>query len=129
MANDGFEFLMRHFKFKTLKREVPFLSRCIDLVAIDENDEVISIEFKVEKWKHALEQASDHRLGADKAYICIPNRKLTPTLKESINNAGVGLLLYNPEGPETISEVIAPPKNGANLPVFKKLLIHSLQSI
>lgn len=54
--------------------EIPFLSRCIDMVLIDNQNEVITIEFKLTKWRDAILQAYDHMRGADYAYVCMPER-------------------------------------------------------
>ena len=72
LLSKGLSFLENNKQYKIVKQEVPFLSRCIDVILINEYDEIISIEFKVSKWRHAIEQAKNHKLGADKAYICLP---------------------------------------------------------
>ena len=58
--------------YKNIIREVPFLSRSIDMVLVTHKNEIVSIEFKLKNWKQAIKQALDHKNGADRAYICMP---------------------------------------------------------
>ena len=60
MLSKGLSFLENNKQYKIVKQEVPFLSRCIDVILINEYDEIISIEFKVSKWRHAIEQAKKY---------------------------------------------------------------------
>ena len=110
MIRNGLVYLNSTHEYSVLKQEVPFLSRCIDLVMINDKGEVISVEFKVSDWRHAIEQAVNHKLGSDKAYICIPKRTVTDTLAEAVIKAGVGLLFYDSKSSKSIYEVISPPK-------------------
>lgn len=129
MMGKGFVYLSKQPGLKVVKQEVPFLSRCIDVVIVNDSDELISIEFKVEKWRHAIEQAVDHKLGADKAYICLLNRKITPVLTEAVLHAGIGLLLYDPDSAESIYEAIAAPSFSSSIPAFKDILINNLKKV
>ena len=54
--------------------EVPFMQQSIDLVYL-ENNQLIAMEFKIDNWKRAIEQASSHFLGTNEVYICIPKPK------------------------------------------------------
>ncbi len=129
MIKDGLKYLNNTHEFTVLKQEVPFLSRCIDLVMIDLDGEIISVEFKVNDWRHAIEQAKNHKLGSDKAYICIPKRTITEALSEAISKAGIGLLFYDCNSSKSIYEVIPPPRNHVNIPAFKQLLITNINRI
>lgn len=60
MAEAGYDFFCSQNQYKMIKQEVPFLSRCIDLVLVDE------------------------------AYICLPERKISEELRKAICNAGLG---------------------------------------
>jgi hypothetical protein len=71
---------------------VPCLSRCIDLVVLL-NDDLVAIEFKLKDWKRALDQARDHRLAVDRAYVCLPPRKVSAEMEQAFVEAEVGLLL------------------------------------
>ena len=44
MLSKGLSFLENNKQYKVVKQEVPFLSRCIDVILINEYDEIISIE-------------------------------------------------------------------------------------
>ena len=120
MATNGIEFL-KQLPFRWIRSEVPFMSRCMDVLALDKDNQLISIEFKVTKWRHALKQASQHMLASDKAYICIPRRKETPILMNALREAGVGLMLYDSESHE-IKAVLEPEKR--NVALFREQLIN-----
>ncbi|MDP4120742.1 MAG: hypothetical protein Q8876_06795 [Bacillota bacterium] len=128
MVNKGIEYF-RNQQFIQVQREVPFLSRCIDVVLLNKENYLISIEFKVSKWRHAIEQAKNHKLGADEAYICIPERKLTVELEKAIQEAGVGLFFFNQNAERVIYKVIEAPTKYENIPVFKDMLISNIQKI
>lgn len=83
--------LKRHGK--KVAMYVPFLSRCIDLV-LQEEDRIISIEFKLHDWKKGIEQAEHHLLGVDESYICLPERKLSKNLVDTLKRNRIGLFLY-----------------------------------
>lgn len=129
MMRDGFEFLSNKKEYKLVKCEVPFLSRCIDVVLIDRNDKIISIEFKISKWRHAIEQAINHKLGADAAYICLPKRKITETLSSAIKEAGIGLLIYDVSSKDKISVAIPAPECSKNVAAFRDILMLTLSKI
>ena len=129
MMKLGTEYLSRQCQFHQIKEEVPFLSRCIDAVLLDRSDNLISIEFKISKWRQAIEQAKNHKLGSDKAYICLPERKLTETLTQAILEAGVGLFFFSPNAVEVVYEVIPAPKINQNITVFREMLLKNISKI
>lgn len=98
--------------YKNIIREVPFLSRSIDMVLVTHKNEIVSIEFKLKNWKQAIKQALDHKNGADRAYICMPeppmgfNELFIKKLKET----GIGLIEFNPAD-EEINFIIEAEKN------------------
>lgn len=119
MMESGYKYLSQQPNIKVIKKEVPFLSRCIDIVIINKSNEIISIEFKLSKWRHAIEQAINHKLGADKAYICLPKRKVTPALSKAIQDAEIGLLLYDGDSDIKIIEAIPLPNKKATFPFLE----------
>ena len=129
MLSKGLSFLENNKQYKIVKQEVPFLSRCIDVILINEYDEIISIEFKVSKWRHAIEQAKNHKLGADKAYICLPERNISEVLKKAVADAGIGLLLFDPSKEEMIYEVIPAPTQKENIPIFRNILLETISKV
>lgn len=128
MTEAGYKYLSSQKNVKEIKQEVPFLSRCIDVVFINTLDEIVTIEFKVSKWRHAIEQASNHKLGADKAYICLPKRHITKALSEAVTTAGLGLLIYDPDSENTIQVAIEVAENN-NIPAFKKILLETFNKL
>lgn len=129
MMAKGFSYLSGLPQYKTVKQEVPFLSRCIDVILVDRNDVIISVEFKISKWRHAIEQAINHKLGADKSYICLPKRRITPLLLSALEESGVGLMLFDEDNEETITEVVPAADSFANIPAFRKMLVENINKI
>ncbi len=87
--------------YKRLRREgvpslweAPIMGRSVDLVYLDDRD-LITIEFKLTNWRKGLRQARDHQIGADFAYLCIPNREPSEALRAAANEAGIGLLRFS----------------------------------
>ena len=129
MVDVCYEYLSRLPNIIDVKKEIPFLSRCIDIVMIDDFNEIISIEFKVKKWRHAIEQAVNHNLGADKAYICLPKRSITATLRNAIEEAGVGLLMYDNSQTDKVVEAIPAKKEKHNISVFREMLLKNYNNV
>lgn len=122
--------LIKNKHIKSSIPEVPFLSRCIDLVLITVDDEVISIEFKVNNWRHAIQQARDHKLGADKAYICLPDRAITTNLVEAVKSAGIGLMVLRIKDDEKFIDVVVQPSTKKqNVDAFRSILLDTIHLI
>lgn len=133
MQDICYEYLSTCEEIAEVKREIPFLSRSIDLVCMTKNQQVISIELKVHDWKHAIQQASDHKLGADKAYICLPKRKITQALLDALSAKGIGLLLFDRDAEKVVYEEIPPSANMINadrevfpVPLLRKTLLQAM---
>lgn len=108
-----------------LGKEVPFLSRCIDIVFLNIDNQLITFELKIKDWRRAIKQALNHKLGADYSYICIPKRKLTPGLQSNIESAKIGLVMFDNEAEIPIEVVLPAPYNNNQL-IFKQILIDNL---
>ena len=108
-----------------LGKEVPFLSRCIDIVFLNIDNQLITFELKIKDWRRAIKQALNHKLGADYSYICIPKRKLTPGLQSNIESAKIGLVMFDNEA-EIPIEVVLPASYNNNQLIFKQILIDNL---
>lgn len=108
MVADCYSKLKRQNVYKEIVLEVPYLSRCIDMILVDNNNEIISIEFKLKNWKQAINQASDHKLGVDKAYICMPQRKtkISEKLIDELTEKGIGLFSYDIANNNPLDEVV-----------------------
>ncbi|MFW5889582.1 MAG: hypothetical protein ACOCUD_04300 [Bacillota bacterium] len=98
MVQDCYKKLNKIGKYKEIHLEVPYMSRCIDMILIKNNDDIITIEFKLSNWKKALKQAKTHRYGANEAYICMPEPALgfKPDFIDELEEKGIGLYKYNP---------------------------------
>jgi hypothetical protein len=86
--------------------EAPIMGRSADLVYLEEND-LITIEFKLTDWRKGLRQARDHQIGSDFAYLCVPNREPSEALRVAANESGIGLLRFI-EGLDWPFEIILP---------------------
>lgn len=113
MVNICYNIFEENNKYKNIIREVPFLSRSIDMVLITLDDEIISIEFKLKDWKQAIKQAVDHKNGSDKAYICMPKPPMgfKDDFLNELNEKGIGLLEFLPDSRESIREIITAKEN------------------
>ena len=113
MVNDCYNKLKNYSNLKTIVLEVPYLSRCIDMVLVDDFNNLITIEFKLKNWQQAIKQAKDHSLGADMAYICLPkpNRNISKKLIEESNKNGIGILFWNPDSQFPFEEFSLPKSN------------------
>lgn len=85
--------------------QVPLHNRVIDLAAIDENGQLIGIEFKLRDWKRALTQAVYNTNAFDFMFVCVPGGRYMKKLKEYAKKLGVGVMNYDEEI-ETIKIVL-----------------------
>lgn len=97
-------------------KEVPLFSSSIDMVLIDENKNVIAIEFKLKNWKRAISQVKKHCIAVDYMYICIlkPKNKETQHNIESVcKKEGTGLyyFYFDEEQNPCLLEAVKPQKS------------------
>jgi hypothetical protein len=92
MVNDCYTFIKDLIWLKYVALEVPFLSRCIDMVLVDKYDFIYTVEFKISNFNKAFEQAKDHSLGADFSFICMPFKKVNQILLKKEN---IGYISYH----------------------------------
>lgn len=108
---------------KNIYLEIPFLTRCIDMVIIEDR-KIISIEFKISDWRKAIKQARDHLLGVDKAYICLPARKkeINKELRNLLEEYGIGLYFFYRDNKNPLEEIIPAKKSKLFWPTGKQWL-------
>ncbi len=80
-----------------VSHEVPILGRSVDLAYLHGGD-VVTVEFKLNDWRRAVNQARDHLLGADYSYVCMPERRLSTVFIDALKREGIGLLFYRSDG-------------------------------
>ncbi len=74
-------------------REVRFLHRIVDLVAISTSSQsIMMIEAKITKWKKALDQARSCLLGADEVYIAMPAMYAHRVDQDILKEQEIGLI-------------------------------------
>jgi len=83
------------FDIKIYKEEVPFLSRNIDLVMVDKENNFISIEFKLNDIQGVLAQSLKCLLCSDFVYVCLPKRNLRKKTIEEFEKNGIGIILID----------------------------------
>lgn len=111
MKEDKLNYKIRNFLYapdKLIISEVPFLSRTIDIVAL-ENNKIYTIELKIKNWKKAIEQMLDHSIASNYCYLCMPKAGKTPKLIsriiENLSLYGFGLYLWDDQKQE-INEIL-----------------------
>ena len=129
MVDNCYEYFSNNCIYNRIEKEVPFLSRCIDMVLIVRECETITIEFKINNWRQAIRQAKNHMLGADRAYICLPKREPSIELVNALHEAGIGLFLYCIDDDQTIFECLPAPVNKKKVKVFNTQLLNTLDRI
>jgi predicted P-loop ATPase/GTPase len=95
--------------------EVPMFSGSCDVVFIV-NDEINAVEFKLKDWKRAIDQASRHKLIAEKCWVCL--LVVSEKAKEYAKIKGVGILEYS----EKMQPIIEAKKNLTWEPEKKRVL-------
>jgi hypothetical protein len=101
---------------------VPILGRCIDLAFIEEGA-VTTVEFKLRDWRRALQQARDHRLGADYAYVCMPKRQLTDRMQNELLRLGIGFFFFVEGGSWPFETALAAPRSQETIEVIRNELM------
>lgn len=69
-------------------------------------------------------------MGADKAYICLPDRSISANLVSAVKRAGIGLMILKEIDQNPIVEEILPPsKEKQNVDAFKNILLDTIQTL
>lgn len=109
---------------KNIYSEVPFMSRVIDLVLI-EDEEITSYELKIKKWQHAIEQMKEHRIASSYCYLCMPKQsiseKLARKIAEELVFHGFGFALWDENTGEIESILHARKSEFLSRPGIKRL--------
>ena len=75
--------------------EISFFRRSIDLVILEKDGILKTIEFKLKDWKRAVRQIIDHQVVADYSYLCMPKRNISFEMTALLKSHGIGLYLYD----------------------------------
>jgi hypothetical protein len=84
------ESFFRKKGFQTF-REVPLLTRRIDLVCINRGS-VVAVELKVKNWQKALQQALSYRLCANRVYLAVAKQFVHRVDCSMCEDFGIGVL-------------------------------------
>jgi hypothetical protein len=127
MVKDSYNYLSSLQIYKSITLEVPFLSRCIDMVIVTNDDKIITIEFKIQNLNHAIRQAQDHALGSHYPCICIPERKAIDLNYFIMKN--IGLMYYNQLRIDRIRILYLPVHNQRIVAAFNKNLFEIVEKV
>lgn len=105
--------------------EVPIFGRVADIAYL-RNNELITIECKLKNWRRALQQANEHQIAADKAYICLPKRSITDFMLEEISRVGVGLLFFDEDGSWPFETIIDAKKSAMTWQSLKTIVSNQI---
>jgi hypothetical protein len=127
MVTDCYNFFQKSVGYKYVAMEVPFLSRCIDMVLINENGVIFTIEFKVHNIRQAIKQARDHSLGADYAFICTPEKRNLDM--DLLKKENIGLFIYNPTVANKARTAYMPDMAKRKVDKFNEMLLKNTMAV
>ena len=105
------------------KWEAALLGRSVDL-AFFHDGLINTVEFKLKDWRRGLEQARDHQLGADLAYICIPGKRPPEEIIELAVDFGIGILLFRDDSEWPFTIAIPAKPSPTQWPVARDRLLN-----
>ena len=95
---------------KTHYKEIPFMSRIIDLVMID-NKATTTYELKLKNWQKGIEQLKEQRIATDYCYLCLPknetSKKVMSKIIQELSFHGLGLCLWDDDKCKLITKIRA----------------------
>lgn len=89
--------------------QVPIQNRIVDLAAIDKDDCLVGIEFKLKNWKRALEQAYTNRFSFNFLFICMPAKNYNPNLLLEAEKKGIGIIIFDSQN-DDVKMILQPVK-------------------
>lgn len=93
-----------------VKKEVPLLSKRIDIIALDnEKDVLIAVEVKVKNWKRAFRQALRYKLCSDETYVALHSKYIHNIDLRRFEKNGIGVISIHDDG--DIDFMIKPQRN------------------
>lgn len=95
---------------KTHYKEIPFMSRIIDLVMIDKKA-TTTYELKLKNWQKGIEQLIEQRIATDYCYLCLPKNEMSKNVLskiiQEVSFHGFGLCLWDDAKCKLITKVRA----------------------
>lgn len=107
--------------------EVKIFTRSIDIV-LKKDNEITSIEFKLNNWKKAFEQILDYQLVTDYSYLCIPKKNLRKSTLNILKERGIGLLSYDNQN-GLLEELIKPSLSKEKVDFYREYLFTKIQKL
>lgn len=110
----------------SVKREVPLLSKWIDIIGYDEKtDFLIAVEVKVRDWKRAFRQAMRYKLCSDETYVALYGEYVENVDIDKFKKHGIGVISIEEDG--KIEFVLEPAKNEDYHQSLKRKVIEYLR--
>ncbi len=114
------------FKQYSVYNEVKIFTRSIDIVLKRPDNKLIAIEFKLKDYKKAFEQISDYQIVSDYAYLCIPKRKVSLHILQTLRDRGIGLYMYDHIN-RSLEEAIKPKQSHLHISFYRDYLFDKLE--
>jgi len=77
----------------TVRSEIPFLSKRIDLVGVSwETGRIVAVEAKVANWQRGLQQAIPYRLCSHESYLALSASCVKNVDRSVLRRFGIGLI-------------------------------------
>jgi hypothetical protein len=129
MVNQCYSYFKSHYSQVFL--EVPVFSGSADMIIIDQKG-ITAVEFKINDWQRAVNQAYKHLLAVDYAYICIPVPKTIETrarIEEVVVNSGLGLFYFNINSEQPVLLAKSAPNSSQVWITAKQNLLERLENL
>lgn len=107
--------------------EAALLGRSVDLALLQTNA-LWTVEFKKRDWRRALEQARDHLLGADYAYVCLAECQPSPAFLHAARDAGIGVLRLHSRNGWPFEVVAKAPRSRETVAFARDRVIKQLRT-
>jgi len=109
-----------------VEKEVPLLSKRIDIIALDiEKDVLIAVEVKVKNWKRAFRQALRYKLCSDETYVALHSKYIHNIDLRKFEKNGIGVISIHEGG--DIDIILKPQRNDSYHYDLKKKVIQYLK--
>lgn len=111
--------------------EIPFMSRIIDLVLL-ENESIVTIEFKIHNWRRAINQMLEHRIASDFCNLCMPKDGVTISklnmIKNELSIYGFGFYLWD-DKEKNLATVFKGEKNQTICEIASNKLFENIRGL
>lgn len=105
--------------YRNQQLQVSFFDRRIDLMALDKRRRfLLSVEFKLDKWKKALRQAMLYQLCSDYSVVAVPHSRVPSMDLGRFKKHGVGVIAIHGGG--KVKMISKPRRSDHSQDAYKK---------